>query len=187
MSIHLFQQKIKGFTIGEVVLSSFVMTLGIVAALGLINTSFRTSNDTQDLIIASELAQEGVELARNVRDNDLVDKIATGSPTDVFEDFPSPGGRRCVIDYNDTTLNCGGSPNPQLTFSGGFYQHGVGGTDRFYRLLKIDHVAGRDTALVKSFVTWQDPGSNLNGGGDTAWCTTANKCVYTEVFLTAWQ
>lgn len=178
----------KGFTIGEVVLSSFVMTLGIVSVLGLITFSFQSSVESQNLIVASELAQEGVELVRNIRDNALVDKIATGSPTDVFSvgNWPAGVNSRCIIDYNDVALSCG-DPNPQLVLTGGFYGHSAG-AGRFYRLLKIDHTGGSDTARVKSFVTWQNPESNLNGvGGDTAWCTIANKCTYTEVFLTEWK
>lgn len=182
-----WHKKVRGFTVGEVVLSSFIMTMGIVSVLGLINFSFKSSVESQDIIVASELAQEGVELARNIRDNALVDKMATDSPTDVFTNFPNGANSRCAIDYNDTAFDCG-SPVITLTLMpSGFYEHQTGSNARFYRMLKIDHTGGADTARVKSFVTWQNPGSNLHGGGDTAWCTLINKCVYTEVFLTQWK
>lgn len=181
------RKKIRGFTVGEVVLSSFIMTMGIVSVLGLINFSFKSSVEAQDIIVAAELAQEGVELARNIRDNALVDKMATESPTDVFTGFPSGANSRCAIDYNDTAFDCG-SPIITLTLdANGFYHHQTGAGARFYRMLKIDHTGGSDTARVKSFVTWKNPESNLNGGGDTSWCTLVNKCVYTEVFLTQWK
>ncbi|TXG77729.1 hypothetical protein E6Q11_02290 [Candidatus Dojkabacteria bacterium] len=180
-------KKLRGFTVGEVVLSSFVLTLGLTSAVSLISQSFRTSVDNQNVIIASELAQEGVELVRNFRDNNLVKKAATGSPDDVFTNFPSGTNNKCVISYNSTSLDCGG-PETQLALSNGLYQaSGVAGLSRFYRLLKIEHVPPSPTARVKSFVTWQDPGGSLNGGGDTTWCTLSNKCVYTEIFLTEWQ
>ncbi len=182
-----WNKKVRGFTVGEVVLSSFIMTMGIVSVLGLITFSFRSSVETQDIIVASELAQEGAELVRNIRDNALIDKIATESPTDVFIDFPNGNNSRCAIDYNDTAFDCG-NPNFGLTLTAnGFYEHQAGSGSRFYRVLKIDHVAPSDMARVKSFVSWQDPGNNLNGGGDAAWCTLLNKCVYTEVFLTQWK
>lgn len=183
----LSNEKLRGFTVGEVVLSSFIMTMGIVSVLGLINFSFKSSVEAQDIIVASELAQEGVELARNIRDNALVDKMATELPVDVFTGFPTGANSHCAIDYNDTSFDCG-SPIITLTLNAnGYYQHESGENARFYRMLKIDHTGGSDTARVKSFVTWQDPGNNLNGGGDTAWCTLINKCVYTEVFLTQWK
>ncbi len=166
------------------------MTMGIVSVLGLINFSYKSSVEAQDIIVAAELAQEGVELARNIRDNALVDKIATGSPTDVFStgNFPSGANNRCAIDYNDTAFDCG-NPLTTLTLTpSGFYEHQSGSGARFYRTLKIDSVAGPNrTASIKSFVTWQNPGSNLNGGGATNWCTLINKCVYTEIFLTQWK
>lgn len=177
----------RGFTMGEVVLASFLLSVGMTATISLIGSSFQVSTETQKLIMASELAQEGIELARNVRDNALVDKAAgvVGASDDVFVNFPN-GNRNCTIDYATPTFDCSGSPAMALGLSGGFYRHGVGG-GLFYRLLKINHTGGSDTATVKSFVTWQNPESNLNGVGATAWCTLANKCVYTEMLLTQWQ
>lgn len=176
-----------GFTIGEVVLSGFMLTVGIVATLTLLSFSFRTVNETQDLIVASELAQEGVELARNVRDQALVDKAALGSPADVFVNFPVSGpNNNCIIDYTLTSFTCG-SPNTALRLDNGLFRHGAG-AGKFYRLLKIDRSGPSDTARVKSFVAWQNPGNNLNGAaGAVNWCTLPNKCVYTEIFLTEWQ
>lgn len=183
-----YSKKQRAFTIGEVILASFVLTLGLTAAISLISSSFRSSIENQNVIVASELAQEGVELVRNIRDNDLVKKVATGTPDDVFTNFPNGNGSRCVIDYNDTSLNCSGNPDKRLDVSSGFYQTPSSTSDtRFYRLIKIDHVPPAVFARVKSFAVWQDPGSNLNGNGDTTWCTLANKCVYTEIFLTEWQ
>lgn len=175
-----------GFTIGEVVLSSFILSFGLTTVISLIGSSFRTTVETERLIMASELAQEGIELTRNIRDNALVDKVALDAPDDVFVNFPNGANQRCVIDYTMNTLSCPGSPDMQLGLSGGFYRHGTG-SGLFYRLIKISHTAGGDEATVTSFVAWQDPGVNLNGGGAKTWCTIENKCVYSEILLTQWQ
>lgn len=179
--------KIKGFTIGEVVLSSFLLTVGVLAALNLVVFSYRVSSETQRLLVASELAQEGAELARNVRDQALVNKAASGSPTDVFVNFPAVGtNNNCTIDYSTANFSCG-SPNMLLGLSNGLYRHGVGSSP-YYRLIKIDRTGTPNTARVRSFVAWQNPGNNLNGtNGAINWCTTANKCVYTEILLTEWR
>lgn len=170
---------------GEVVLSAFMLSFGMTTVIALIGSSFRTTIDTQRVILASQLSQEGIELARNVRDNALVDKAALGAPTDVFTNFPNGANRNCVIDYTMSAFDC--SPASYgLGLSGGFYRHGVAG-GLFYRLIKINHTGASDQALVRSFVTWQNPESNLNGGGAVAWCTLENKCVYTEVLLTQWE
>ncbi len=184
--LSILQKKQQGFTIGEVVLSSFVLAFGLTAVISLIAASFRTTVETERLILASELAQEGIELTRNIRDNALVDKVALDSPADVFTNFPNGANRNCTIDYTMSTLDCPVLASPQLGFSGGFYRHGTG-SGLFYRLIKINHTAGSDEAVVTSFVAWQDPGANLNGGGAKVWCTLDNKCVYSEILLTQWQ
>lgn len=47
----------RGFSIGEVVISSFVLVVGIVAALSLVSRSLAESMDSRNAIIAAELAQ----------------------------------------------------------------------------------------------------------------------------------
>lgn len=175
----------KGFTMGEVVLSAFMLSFGMTTVIALIGSSFRMTVNTQNIVLASQLAQEGIELSRNIRDNDLVDKEALGAPADVFTNFPNGANSNCIIDYTMNALDC--SPaNYGLGISSGFYRHGVPG-GLFYRVVKINHTGGSDQALVKSFVTWQDPAGNLNGGGASSWCTLENKCVYAEVLLIAWE
>lgn len=180
-----FRYQLRGFTIGEVVIASFVLTFGLTAVMSLIVSSFQTTVETERLIMASSLAQEGIELVRNIRDNALVDKVALGAPTDVFASFPNGNNRRCVIDSTMSALDCS-SPNMQLGLSGGFYRHGTG-SGLFYRLIKVSHTGGSDEAIVTSFVTWQNPQGNLNGNDAKTWCITSNKCVYSEMFLTQWQ
>lgn len=186
MPVQKLHRSKRGFTIGEVVLSSFILSFGLTTVISLIGSSFRTTVETERLIMASELAQEGIELTRNIRDNALVDKAALGAPDDVFTGFPNGANRNCTIDYSMSALDCPASPGMQLGLSGGFYRHGTG-AGLFYRLIKINHTAASDEAIITSFVAWQDPGANLNGGGAKTWCTIENKCVYSEILLTEWQ
>jgi Tfp pilus assembly protein PilV len=72
----------KGFSINEVMISMFVMSVGIVTVIGLFSKGFINSQLDRDRIVAAGLAQEGVELVKNVRDN----SFARGS-SDNFEYF----------------------------------------------------------------------------------------------------
>lgn len=196
-------KRLKGFSIAEVVLSSFLLTTGMVTIMSLFSLSHRSSSDSRDVIIATQLAQEGVELVRNVRDNNIAyrtenwttgDNCSTSTSVDCdpFRYFPDGMGRRCVISYDSSPtsdISCSGTPATALALNNaGLYQHGGGVTStRFHRLLKIDHTSGSDTARIQSFVSWQDPGSNLNGNGATTWCIPYNKCVYTELLLYNWK
>jgi Tfp pilus assembly protein PilV len=184
----------KGFSIGEVIISAFVLSVGLVAVIGLIASSIRSSASTRDQIIATELAQEGIELVRNVRDNNqakIIKETAGGGSqsTDVFEDFPpgNSGHTNCEIDkdfmYSADQIECTNSNNYVLTLdSSGFYVHGAMLNTKFSRRIEVEKFNGDKGRKVTSIVTWNNsapPESNL----DTE-CNIATKCVWVETILT---
>lgn len=174
---------VKGFTIAEVVIAGFVLTTGIVAVLGLMSASTAESFQTRNSIIASELAQEGIELIRNFRDNEMV-----VGDYEMGDDFELLG--ICRIDYNDVFdahNNCtlGGDYNNYLLKfnANGLYDHGVGGTaTRFARVIDIeDSGLGDSQVIVRSIVTWD---GQLRSFDD---CNIGNNCVKIEDRLTNWK
>lgn len=189
----MFIKKFKGFLIAEVLIASFLLTVGLVASMDVIRSSLRYSLDSQDTIIAAMLAQEGVELVRNVRDNDF---LVAGH--DGFTGF-GPSNKHCRIDYNISTANLdcnssqGSASRYTLTYSGGFYQHQASSQERFSRYVYINYDSGAGKATVLSFVYWGGGTSGMflasdtGSTGDTTKCTIANKCVFTEIILTAWK
>lgn len=194
-------KRLHAFSIAEVVLSGFMLTTGIVAVMSLYTVSHRSSFDTRNVITASELAQEGVEVARNIRDNNTAYRASnwttgdncstsTAGNCDPFRHFPNGANSICSVSYNSsggTAFDCS-SPQIAVTKSNTGFFHNAGGTmTGFYRSIKIDHTAASDSARIQSFVTWEDPGANLNGNGALAWCTPYNQCVYTELFLSRWK
>lgn len=186
--MHVVIHQRHGFTLGEVILSSFLLTAGILSVSALITNAYRSSLENQDVIVASELAQEGVEIVRNVRDNNMIRKIKTGTPAEVFDGFPSGSSSRCSVDYDDTTLSCTGTPRTGLVKTGGFFQTIVSGDSHFERLVRIDMGPSPPTARVLSFVTWNaSPDFSGSISRNISWCTLSHQCVYTEVFLTEWQ
>jgi len=171
----------------EVLLSLFVLSIGLVSIVSVISASLRYSYITRDAIVASELAQEGVELVRNVRDNDFV------SGGDGFASFSN--GEHCRIDWDDSVgiLDCNPGQNPlsryRLQYQGGIYAHVNSNQERYSRYIYIDYDnGGGKRALVRSFVIWGSgtlpPG---NGNGNPASCNASVECVYTEAFLTSWR
>lgn len=192
---------LSAFSIPEVVLSAFVLTAGIISVMSLFSAAHRGSLDTRSVIIASELAQEGVEVARNVRDNNTayrVENWTTGDNCstsmagncDPFRYFPNGSNSLCTLNYNSSGSGAFACPVSQAQIRAsntGFYHNAGGSATQFYRIIKIDHAGGSDTARIQSFVSWQDPGSSLNGAGAVAWCTPYNQCVYTELLLSIWK
>lgn len=197
MSNPLSNRHLPAFSIAEVVLSGFMLTTGIVSVMSLYIVSHQSSFDTRNLITASELAQEGVEVARNIRDNNTAYReinwatgdncqASTSGNCDPFRYFPTGANEICSVNYNSSGASAFDCTTPQIavtTSGAGFFHNGGGTSTRFFRLIKIRHIGSSDTARIQSFVTWQDPGNHLNGGGALAWCTPYNQCVYTELFL----
>lgn len=184
------QNNKRGFSMMEVVFSVFILSVGLVAAIGLIVSSIKNSIDSRNHIIASQLAQEGVELVRNVRDNSWADgKIA-------FLDFKSGIGKdNCIIDKDsDDVKTCAASPDhKKLYYFNDFYVHNDDGSEtRFQRRIKLEYydASGDPTppnkdaikASVKSIVTWNNsaPPSDLSN------CSIASKCIYIEDILVDW-
>ena len=62
-----------GFSLIEVLVALFVLSLGVSAVFLLMSKSLRSSMDARDQIIASQLAQEGIELVRNLKDTKELD------------------------------------------------------------------------------------------------------------------
>lgn len=181
------QPKLRGFSLIESLLSIFVMSVGLMTIVAVISGSLRSSYDTQDTIIAAELAQEGVELVRNIRDNNFVAGVAGDEGFNGFKNSE----KHCRIDWR-ATLDCqssqGNNSRYTLQYVGGAYGHTGTGETRFARYIYIDHSGnGADQqAVVKSFVSWGGFDISRINSGDPDLCNDSATCVYTESFLTAW-
>ncbi|MFA5777502.1 MAG: prepilin-type N-terminal cleavage/methylation domain-containing protein [Parcubacteria group bacterium] len=162
-----------GFSFIEVLISVFVLSIGITAAITLMAGNIKNSIDSRDSIIASELAQEGVELIRNVRDNNFLT-----NPEDVFNGFANDD---CIISYN-SNLSCGGSLNYALNYNSGYYTHSGGDATKFLRRINITSDPGGSGGKLVTSTTW------WNGNSDPPVdCNMAAKCIYVENILTDWK
>ncbi len=185
----IYMPVVFGFSIGEVLLASFVLTTGLLSVAALISSSYQQSLLGRNAIIATELAQEGVELVRNVRDNNIA-----SDPSNPFDGFPIGGLRHCRMSYDDLVLDCSNAAHSAaldpsryvLEYTvAGVYKH-TGALGAFYRYIFIDY-NGTDSAMIRSFA-FQDPALySPPVTGDASGCNTANKCAYTEVVLTDWK
>ncbi len=145
----------KGFTLIEVITILFVISLGMIGVLSLIVQNIQSQSLNKDTLIAYQLAQEGVELIRQVRDTNWREGRAWNTNLAVGNYY---------MDYTDLT------PNPAPTKNyGNLRQDNEGmylnnplfvispGTN-FYRVITIQD---RGTGiLVVSNVYWSDHGRN---------------------------
>jgi len=148
-----------GFTLIELMIALAVFTIGISAALGLALSNYNNSRDNLDKIVAVNLAREGIELIRNVRDSNWlrVDNNAlTCSGVCTWDYGLSVNSNYIYIDYNDPiptaafagscalgsnqcVLNCPGCVLYKDT--NGFYNNdGIGSATNYSRALKIEKI-----------------------------------------------
>ncbi len=163
--------KQSGFSIIETMLAAFVLTAGITAAVAVFGPSIKFSGLSRDRVIASALAQEGVELIKNVRDNNMLNGA--------FNADINTDGTYCM-DYKDVKPSSCGSG--QLYRDGIWYVHDVTSvTTYFKRRIVVDN--SPDKIAIRSYVVWHD-GTFPSSPSD---CTVNKKCTLAQIVLTNWK
>lgn len=179
----------KGFSFIEGIISVFLISVGMIAVLALMSANLRETFDSRDQTIATLLSQEGIELVRNLRDNNW----ANGEPAFDSAEFPG-GGTGYRIDYRSGSVR---STNPIRVLNvnaNGYYWHSAGSATKFQRKIEIDYFnanngptsrSGAFSAKIKSVVSWGEAGLPATTATD-ANCNSATKCAYTETILSKW-
>ncbi len=186
------RKKLNGFSLGEVLLSISVLTVGVLPVMAAMTKGFQSSLESRDVIVASGLAQEGTELVKNAKDNNV---LAGNASLSVW--LPSSGStwNDCRIDPADQVLfpghriSCGlGESSFKLSIQSlNFLGHGgAGAASKFFRKILLDYGgSGNERVTCISAVYW---GSYTPSGivDAKANCKVGNKCVYAESVLTPW-
>ena len=175
-----------GFSIAEVIISLFVITVGLIAVLGLIVSSMRESAGSRNQIIATQLAQEGFELVRNIKDNNLLTdgeeyNTGLGDSSNVCADYLT------ATAGSSFSLVCPASGNRLYYNSSERYLHNSSSASEtpFSRKLTIQNIDTSippdgiiDELIISSYVWWSGS-PNVPPS-----CNSANKCVLVQNTLT---
>jgi len=139
--------KQEGFTLLELLISLAVLSIGILGIMNLMISTVASVGDTKNRVVAANLAQEGTEIALNVRNTNWI----AGSSYDTGLAV----GTWCA-DAADQSLSACGSYT--INWDGSFYTHDPGDDTGFARRIVI--AAGNDGAnafiRVQSIVEWDD-------------------------------
>jgi prepilin-type N-terminal cleavage/methylation domain-containing protein len=139
-----------GFTLLEVIVSMAVISVGILGALALTNYSISSAVFAKNQLISANLAQEQIEVVRNIRDSNWLGGVSWKDKI--------PQGTNLNVDYNSTQL----SDLPDgLFFDGLRYLHSTTPNTPFSRHLEIAYKIdgdGYEYIQVKSVVEWKDRG-----------------------------
>jgi len=150
----------KGFTIIEVMVAIFIITAGMLGAFSLIQRTIFFTVTNSSRITAAYLAQEGIEIVRNIRDSNWLE---AGVP---WDDLLDAGDYE--VDYNDADL---GPYHDRYLLrvdgvSVGFYSYDSGSPTRFKRKitigkedLSVSSGGIYDKMTVSVLVEWQERGT----------------------------
>jgi len=141
----------KGFTLLEVILAIFVIMVGIAGTLGVIQQGISYTQLSSSRFTANYLAQEGVEIVRNIRDGNWLK-----APL-VSWDAGIPAGS-WEADYKTQNLTQNYTGTPLNIDSANFYSYSGGTQTKFKRKITIT----KDTNILKVSVQveWQERGRN---------------------------
>ena len=144
----------QAFTLVETLVSLFILSIAITGAFAAMFYNVGSANAIKNSFIASGLAQEGLEVVRNLRDKDWLESgqqfgyFGTGG-------FASGPYR---IQWNSTKLDPAAA-NPLLKDISGLYSYDAGNPTIFYRSVDIQSVPpGNVEIKVTVTVTWGDRG-----------------------------
>ncbi len=150
----------KGFSIPEIMIAIFVVTVGVLGIYALLPHIIGSIFENKDRFIASQLAREGFEIVRNIRDTNWLEDRQPGVSNDWDEDLTGCTAG-CEVDYLvseviDPALDSWTEPGRYLKIDGnGFYSYSAGVETKFKRKVTIG--AGTvDQLDITTTVFWND-------------------------------
>lgn len=143
-----------GFTLIEALVAIFIFSISLVSLLTITSRGISGTTSAANQSVAQFLAQEGIEVARNQRDSNII----AGTSTDIWNildicDTNDP----CDIEYSGNALTlerCATDPC-RLNFDNGVYTTDPGDPTVFTRRIWTEPESS-DEMRVYSQVSWQN-------------------------------
>ncbi len=145
----------KGFTLLETIVAVGLIIVGLVAALTLITTSLFYVSNIQDRLVTANLVAEGIEVVRNIRDNNWLQNRAWNSGlTD--GDYQAAYNSMALSSYDGFPL--------LLDFNGP-YNYASGAATLYVRKISITNISANEIKVV-STVAWQRRGITYSSSAE---------------------
>ena len=143
----MFNYNQKGFSLLGLIVAVFIVAVGLVGILALASISLKGAFSSEMRLIASGLAQEGIEIVRDMR--------RSNTEWDDWYVLVSSGNYR--VQYNSISLMSFLSTPLRLNTGSGLYQYGSGGNTPFYRRVELTKISADEVKVVVE-VKWQTKG-----------------------------
>lgn len=139
-----FLKKQSGFSLIEIIVVIFIVNVGLLSIISLTMQVIQVSRINRNVLVASQLAQEGIELVRNTRDTSWLDGVTAWPWSDgvytVAYDTNDFVENLVVYSGSTTTDIAVGLNDPRSILfldANGFYGHGVGTSTKFKRVINV--------------------------------------------------
>ena len=189
----------RGFTIIELVISIFILSVALVGIFSAFSVVIILTSDSADRLTATYLAQEGMEIVRNIRDTNWLNMDAASPANATWVDgLTNPASctidAPCQADYNAKSMSYYVPGNYLYLNAAGFYVYNPTDSSatktKFEReiiITPIQDVDGSSDHIikVKVQVSWDEKATILNPGFSANTCGAYN-CITTEETLYDW-
>ena len=142
---NLLNKNKKGFTLMELLISISIFSVGIVAIYSIVPNIVSITSTNINNFTASQLAREGLEVVRNMRDSNWLNR-------DPWDQGLSDGDY--LVEYDETSLIPFADQYLKRD-SSGFYNYSSGEDTVYKRTVTISHIDA-DSIEVTVEVTWPE-------------------------------
>jgi len=152
-----------GFSILEIIVVIFIIAVGLIGVLSLMVQNIQVQYINKNNLVASQLAQEGLELIRNIRDSNWLagrnwnNSISSGNH---------------IVDYTGSIGSVTGISEAKLQIRDdvggeGFFWHNATDPDSiFSRLITIEDIPP-SSIRVSCLVEWEERNNTYNYTAET--------------------
>lgn len=160
----------KGFTLLETLFAILILTTGFFSTFSLLRKSISTTTTSVNQLISTNLAQEGIEIVRNIRDSQYV----TGNSwAEVLSSLSNGSCSGCEADIESTSLSVL-DRYLKIDSVTNRYQYASGEGTLFKRKININQGQGvcseisnpNDCIKIDVEVSWQERGQEFNFGAE---------------------
>ena len=154
----------QGFTLVEAIVAMGVIAVGFTGSLVLLSKSASQASGLKDRVVAAHLAEEGIELVRNIRDTNWLNPANPGWRSGLAD--TSTG----LVNYDESFMTNNSDQNSWcLNWNGTHYKHTAAPCNTSFKrhmelATKSETISGQnvDYLEVKSAVEWRERGLTRN-------------------------